>query len=346
MKLCTALTYTGNIAETAAYARALEAAGIDMIAVPELYSVDAVSMLGYVAAHTERVELFAGILPIYSRTPALIAMTAAGLDAVSGGRFVLGLGTSGPQVIEGWHGVPFDKPLRRTREVIDICRLVWRRERVVYDGEIYTIPIPPERGTGLGKPLKIINDLVREDIPIYVAALGPKNVQLVAELADGWVPFFFYPEKAEQVWGEDLRAGAGRRLADRKPLEIVAGGTVGLCDDKHTASRLRDEARPMNALYIGGMGAKGQNYYNNIFSRFGYEAEAVEIQELYLDGKKGEAEAAIPSEFLEATSLVGDEGYVRERIQAHRDAGVTCLNITPVGDNPLALIEKIKSWSQ
>jgi alkanesulfonate monooxygenase SsuD/methylene tetrahydromethanopterin reductase-like flavin-dependent oxidoreductase (luciferase family) len=214
------------------------------------------------------------------------------------------------------------------REVIDICRLVWGRERVEYNGDIYTIPVPSERGTGLGKPLKIIGDLVRNDIPIYFAALGPKNVQLVAELADGWVPFFFYPEKAEEVWGEDLRAGAGSRLPDRKPLEIVTGGTVGLCDT-HTASRLRDKTRPTNALYIGGMGAKGQNYYNNIFSRCGYEAEA-----------------AIPSEFLEATSLVGDEGYVRERIQAHRDAGVTCLNITPVGDNPLALIEKIKSWSQ
>jgi F420-dependent oxidoreductase-like protein len=345
MKLCTALNYAGNIAETASYARALEAAGIDMIAVPELYSVDSISILAYVAAHTERVELFAGILPIYSRTPALIAMTAAGLDAVSGGRFVLGLGTSGPQVIEGWHGVPFDKPLRRTREVIDICRLVWRRERVEYNGDIYTIPIPAERGTGLGKPLKIINDLVRDEIPIYVAALGPKNVQLVAELADGWAPFFFYPEKAENVWGEDLWAGAGRRLPDRKPLEIVTGGTVGLCD-RHTASRLRDKARPMNALYIGGMGAKGHNYYNNIFSRCGYEAEAAEIQELYLDGKKAEAEAAIPNEFLEATSLIGDEGYVRERIQAYRDSGVTCLNITPVGDNPLALIERIKSWTQ
>jgi F420-dependent oxidoreductase-like protein len=193
---------------------------------------------------------------------------------------------------------------------------------VEYNGDIYTIPIPPDRGTGLGKPLKIIGDLVRNDIPIYLAALGPKNVQLVAELADGWVRFFFYPEKAEEVWGEDLRAGAGRRLPDRKPLEIVTGGTVGLCDT-HTASRLRDKTRPTNALYFGGMGAKGQNYYNNIFSRCGYEAEAVKIQELYLDGKKAEAEAAIPSEFLEATSLVGDEGYVRERIQAHRDAGAS-----------------------
>ncbi|HET6948976.1 MAG TPA: LLM class F420-dependent oxidoreductase, partial [Acidimicrobiales bacterium] len=305
---------------------------------------DAVSILGYLAAHTERAELATGILPIYSRTPTLTAMTAAGLDAVSGGRFVLGLGTSGPQVIEGWHGVPFDKPLTRTRELIDICRLVWRRERVVYDGDAYTLPLPPDQGTGLGKPLKIINHPVRDDIPIYIASLGPKNVQLTAELADGWLPVFFHPGKAADVWGDDLATGAARRDPGRAPLEIVAGGTVAICDEA-TATRLRDRARPMTALYVGGMGARGRNFYNNVFRRYGYEQEAAQIQDLYLDGRKDEAAAAVPPEYLQATALVGEEGHVRDQIAAYKAAGVTRLTVNPAGDDPLHLIEKIRAWA-
>jgi F420-dependent oxidoreductase-like protein len=272
-------------------------------------------------------------------------MTAAGLDAVSGGRFVLGLGTSGPQVIEGWHGVPFDKPMARTREIIDICRLVWKRERVVYNGEAYTLPLPEELGTGLGKPLKLINHPVREDIPIYIASLGPKNVQLTAELADGWLPVFFHPEKAHDVWGSDLEIGAKQREASRAPLEIVAGGTLAICDDD-TATKLRDLARPMTALYVGGMGARGKNFYNNVFRRYGYEAEAKEIQDLYLDGKKDEAAALVPAEYLKATALVGDEGFVRDRIAAYKEAGVTRLSVNPVGDDALGLIEKVKAWAE
>ena len=208
MKLSTSVGYTGDPRKAAQRAKDLESAGIDMIWVAELYSFDAISILGYLAAHTERMELGTSIMPIYSRTPTLIAMTAAGLDAVSDGRFVLGLGTSGPQVIEGWHGVPFDKPLTRTREVIDICRLVWKRERVVYHGEVYSLPLPKDLGTGLGKPLKIINRPVRDDIPVYIASLGPKNVQLTAEIADGWLPAFFHPDKARDVFGADLEVGS------------------------------------------------------------------------------------------------------------------------------------------
>jgi F420-dependent oxidoreductase-like protein len=345
MKLSTSIGYTGDPQRAAARARDLEAAGIDMIWVAELYSFDAISILGFLAAHTERAELATGILPIYSRTPTLTAMTAAGLDAVSGGRFVLGIGSSGPQVIEGWHGVPFDRPLTRTRELIDICRLVWRRERVVYDGDAYTFPLPPDQGTGLGKPLKIINHPVRDDIPIYIASLGPKNVQLTAELADGWLPVFFLPEKAGEVWGDDLAEGTTRRDPRRPPLEIVAGGTVAICDDA-TATRIRDLARPGTALYVGGMGAKGRNYYNNVFRRYGYEQEAERIQELYLDGKKHEAAELVPAEYLEGASLVGDEGYVRDRIAAYKAAGVTRLSINPVGDNPLELIDKVKAWAE
>ena len=310
----------------------------------ELYSFDAISMLGFLAAHTERVELASGILPIYSRTPTLTAMTAAGLDSVSEGRFVLGLGTSGPQVIEGWHGVPFDQPVQRTRELIDICRLVWKRETVVYDGKAYQLPLPPDLGTGLGKPLKMINHPVRSEIPIFLATLGPKNVQLTAELADGWLPAFFHPDRATDVFGEDLRIGAEKRDPQRGPLEIVAGGTVSICDEDE-AIKLRDLGRPGTALYVGGMGARDRNFYNNVFRRSGYEAEAKLIQDLYLDGKKEEAAAAVPADFLKATALVGDEGFVRERVQAYKAAGVTHLSINPVGPNPLDLIEKLKTWA-
>jgi len=344
VKLSTGLGYTGDPTQAARRAKDLEAAGIDMIWVAELYSFDAVSILGYLAAHTERAELASGILPIYSRTPTLTAMTAAGLDAVSGGRFVLGLGASGPQVIEGWHGVAYDKPLTRTREIIDICRLVWKRERVVYNGDAYQLPLPPDQGTGLGKPLKIINHPVRENIPVYIASLGPKNVQMTAEFADGWLPVFFHPDKAE-IWQEDLDAGLAKRDAGLAPLEIVAGGTVAVCD-ADVAQKIRDAARPMTALYVGGMGAKGRNFYNNVFKRYGYEAEAEKIQDLYLSGQKAEAEALVPQEYLDATAMVGDEGYVRERIQAYKAAGVTRLSVTPMGDDPLKLIEKVKTWAE
>jgi F420-dependent oxidoreductase-like protein len=289
-------------------------------------------------------ELGTSIMPMYSRTPTLIAMTAAGLDAVSGGRFVLGLGSSGPQVIEGWHGVPFDRPLTRTREIIDICRLVWKRERVVYNGEAYKLPLPEDEGTGLGKPLKLINHPVRDDIPVYIASLGPKNVQLTAELADGWLPAFFHPDKARDVFGSDVEIGTKLRDPARAPLEIVAGGAIGVTD-ADTAKKVRDGARAGTALYVGGMGAKGRNFYNNVFRRYGYEQEAEQIQNLYLDGKKDEAAALVPDDYLKATSLVGDEGYVRERIQAYKAAGVTRLSVNPIGDDPLTLIEKVKAWS-
>jgi F420-dependent oxidoreductase-like protein len=344
VKLSTSVPYTGDPRQAAKRAKDLEAAGVDMIWVAELYSFDAISILGYLAAHTERIELATGILPIYSRTPTLTACTAAGLDAVSGGRFVLGIGTSGPQVIEGWHGVPFDKPMARTRELIDICRMVWKRERVEYQGDAYTLPLPPEQGTGLGKPLKIINQPVRQDIPIYIASLGPKNVQMTAELADGWLPVFFHPDKAKDVWGADLEIGTKLRDPDRAPMEVVAGGSIGIAD-KDTAKKIQDFGRPMTALYVGGMGARGKNFYNNVFKRYGYEEAATKIQDLYLDGKKDEAAALVPEEYLEATSLVGDEGRVRERIEAYKAAGVTRLTINPIGDDPLGLIEKVKAWA-
>jgi F420-dependent oxidoreductase-like protein len=344
MKLSMSLSYSGDPTQAAEEARQLEQAGVDMIWVAELYSFDAVSILGYLAAKTERMELASGILPLYGRTPALTASTAAGLDAVSGGRFVLGLGASGPQVIEGWHGVPYDRPLQRTRELIDICRIVWKRERLSYDGKVYKLPLPEDQGTGLGKPLKLINHPVREDIPIYIASLGPKNVAMTAELADGWLPVFFHPEKAADVWGDDLAAGKAKRDPSRGDLAIVAGGMLALTDDEEQARGIRDFARPMTALYVGGMGSRDRNFYNNVFQRYGYEEEAARIQDLYLSGEKDEAAKHVPADFLRDSSLVGDEGFVRDRIKAFKEAGVTRLSITPVGENKMELVEKVRSW--
>jgi len=345
MKLSTQLSYSGGFHEAIDRVKEQEKAGVDMVWVAEAYGNDAPTLMGYLAAVTERIEIASGILPIYTRTPTLLAMTAAGLDELSGGRAVLGLGASGPQVIEGFHGVPYDRPLQRTREIIEICRKVWRRERVEFEGKAYTLPLPPEQGTGLGKPLKIITHLQRSDIPIYVASLGPKNVAMTAEVADGWLPIFYNPHKADIVWGEDLAAGFAKRSDDLGALDVVAGGAIGF-GDAATSQKVRDMNRPMTALYVGGMGARGRNFYNDLFCRYGHEAEAKEIQDLYLDGKKDEAAAKIPEEFLEQSSLFGDEGFVREQIQAYKESGVTVLSIQPVGPNPLETIEKVKAWAE
>jgi F420-dependent oxidoreductase-like protein len=341
MKVSMPLSYAGGFKESAAQAVALENAGLDTVWVAEAYGFDGVSLMGYLAAVTETVEIGAAILPIYTRTPTLLAKTAAGVDALSDGRCVLGLGASGPQVIEGFHGVPYTQPLTRTREIIEICRKVWARERVTYEGKAYTLPLPPEQGTGLGKPLKLITRPVRDRIPIYVAALGPKNVRMTAEVADGWLPLFYLPEKVDDVWGDDLAAGAAARSADLAPLEIVAGGLLAVGDD---AARMRDLARPMIALYVGGMGARGRNFYNDLAQRYGFEAEAVKIQDLYLDGKKDEAAAAVPDGLLEAATICGPEGYVRDRIAAFKEAGVTSLNVTPLAEDVPALVTQLKEW--
>ena len=329
MRVGMSLNYAGGFAETVTELADYEKAGLGIVFVPEAYSYDAVSQLGFIAAKTERLQIASGILQIYSRTPALTAMTAAGLDYVSGGRFTLGIGASGPQVIEGWHGVPYDAPVGRTRELIEICRMVWRRERLSYAGRHYTIPLPPGEGTGLGKPLKLINHPVRERIPIVLAAVGPKNVALAAELAEGWQPFFYLPEKAAEVWGGPVAEGTAKRDPALGPLDVIAQAPLAIGDD---VTGLRDLARPFFALYIGGMGARGKNFYNTLARRLGYEAEAERIQDAYLDGRKDEAAAMVPAELLERTSLIGPEGYVRDRLAAWREAGVTTLTITPIAD--------------
>jgi F420-dependent oxidoreductase-like protein len=245
------LNYAGGFLEAVDEVVELEKVGVDIALVAEAYSFDAISQLGFLAARTSRIELGSGVVPIYVRTPSLLAMTAAGLDYVSDGRFRLGIGTSGPQVMEGFHGVPFDSPLGRTREVVEICRQVWRRENVQFDGKHYQIPLPADRGTGLGKPLHLINHPVRERIPITIAALGPKNVELTAEIAEGWQPVFFYPERAGEAWGDALRAGMAKRDPTLGPLDIMVSATLAIGDD--VEDRLA-WAKPQLALYIGGMG--------------------------------------------------------------------------------------------
>src|SRR5580693_155904 len=226
------LSYAGGFAESARQAAELEKVGLDTVWVAEAYGFDAPSFMGYLAAKTERVEIGAAILPIYSRTPTLIAMTAAGIDALSGGRCVLGLGASGPQVIEGFHGVPYTQPLTRTREIIEICRTVWAREApLTHDGAVFHIPLPAGQGTGLGKALKIIGHPVRSRIPIWVASLGEKNVAMTAEVADGWLPIFFVPEKANDVFGDSLKAGTAKRDPSLGPLQIAAGGIFAIGEE-------------------------------------------------------------------------------------------------------------------
>ncbi|MGA9833533.1 MAG: LLM class F420-dependent oxidoreductase, partial [Trebonia sp.] len=325
MRVGMMLGYAGGFSETVDELADFERAGLDIVFVPEAYSFDAVSQLGFIAARTTRLEIASGILPIYSRTPALTAMTAAGLDFVSGGRFTLGLGTSGPQVIEGWHGVPYDAPVGRTRELVEICRMVWRRDRLDYQGKHYTLPY--EGGTGLGKPLKLINHPVRERIPIVIAALGPKNVALAAEVAEGWQPIFYFPEKAAIAWDAPLAEGKARRDPALGTLDVIASAPLAIGDD---VTGLRDLTRPVFALYIGGMGARGRNFYYDLACRFGYESEADTIQEAYLAGRKDEAAALVPAALVEKTALIGPAGYVAERLAAFRAAGVTTLNVTPL----------------
>ncbi|MET7768819.1 LLM class F420-dependent oxidoreductase [Nocardia sp. NPDC005366] len=343
MRIGLSINYSGGFKEAAAEVADLERAGLDIVFVPEAYSFDAVSALGYLAAKTERLQLASGILQIYTRTPSLTAMTAAGLDFVSDGRFLLGLGASGPQVIEGFHGVPYDAPIGRTRELVEICRKVWRREKLEYQGKYYQIPLPAERGTGLGKPLKLINHPVRERIPVLLAALGPKNVELAAEIAEGWQPIFFLPEKAAEIWGESIAKGKAKRDPILGDLDVYAGPALAIGEN---VTPLLEFVKPHLALYIGGMGAKGKNFYHDLATRYGYGAEADRIQELYLAGKKEEAVKVVPDQLVRDISLVGPAGYVKERIAAFREAGVTVLNVVPMAATAaerVSLIEQLRA---
>lgn len=331
MKIGMTLQYAGGFKETVEEVRAYEHAGIERVFVPEAYGFDAISQLGYIAARTNSLEIASGVMQLYSRTPTLTAMTAAGLDYVSDGRFMLGIGASGPQVVEGFHGVAYDSPLGRTREIIEICRQVWRRESLKYDGEYYQIPLSKGQGTGLGKPLALINRPVRADIPIMLAALGPKNVALAAELADAWAPLFYLPERAAEIWRDSLDAGAARRRVDLAPLEIIAGVYLASGPDLAEATL---EARRQVALYVGGMGAPGKNFYNQLACRYGFADEAALIQDLYLSGRKDEAAKAVPEELLFQTNLLGSRATIEDRLAALSASGVTALNLTALSSTP------------
>jgi F420-dependent oxidoreductase-like protein len=342
MRVGMPMPYSGGFAEAVADITDFEAAGVDVVFIPEAYSFDGVSQLGYVAAKTSRVQLASGILNVYSRTPTLLAMTAAGLDYVSEGRFLLGLGASGPQVVEGFHGVPYAAPLARTREVVEICRSVWRRERVEHQGSHFHIPLTPEHGgSGLGKPLKLINHPVRERVPMLLAALGPKNVALAAELFEAWEPIFYYPEGAQEAFGAALAEGAAKRDPALGPLEIYADTRLLVTEDRDEEAHGLQQVRDHLALYVGGMGARGKNFYNDLAVRYGFAGEAADVQDLYLAGKKAEAAAALPDELVRGVSLIGSRSHVAERVAAFAEAGVTTINASPVGADHAARLASV-----
>jgi F420-dependent oxidoreductase-like protein len=334
MKLGMPISYGEDFEHTVDNLLDFEDAGLDRVMIPEAYGFDAVSQMGYVAARTRTVELAFGILPMFTRTPATLAMTAAGLDYVSGGRCVLGIGASGPQVIEGFHGVPYDAPVGRAREHAEILRQVWRRDNSAYHGRHYHLPLRREDGgTGLGKPLKLLNYPVRERIPLLLAAIGPRNVELAAEVFDEWQPFLFVPELCQKVFGEALAAGSAKRDAALGPLGISVQTTLLITDNQQDAAEALSAVRHHAALYIGGMGARRANFYNALAVRYGYAQAARAIQDLYLAGKKAEAAAAVPVELARRMSLIGPAEYVAERLKVYADAGVTCLLVSPAAGN-------------
>jgi F420-dependent oxidoreductase-like protein len=304
-----------NPADLVPLAQRAEELGYDSVWAAEAWGTDAVTVLAWIAALTSRIKVGSAIMQIPGRSPANTAMTAATLDLMSGGRFILGLGTSGPQVVEGWHGDAWGKPLGKTREYVDIVRTALRREVVQHEGEHYRIPYDGPRATGLGKPLKMMMRPLRADIPIYLAAIGPKNVALAAEIADGWLPIFVDPERFDAAFGASI-AGAP------DGFEIAATVSVLVGDD---VDALRDALKPYIALYVGGMGAKGKNFYNSLVRRYGWDDAAERIQGLYLDGKQREAIAAVPDELVDALALVGPKERIRDRLEAWRETPVTTL---------------------
>ncbi len=300
--------------------------GVYAVWTAEAYGSDAITPLAWLGAQTQNIKLGTAIMQMPGRTPANAAMTAMTLDQLSDGRFLMGLGLSGPQVVEGWHGVSYKRPLTRTREYVNIVRQIFAREdRLTYDGKIYQIPYHGDDAVGLGKPLKSTLEAA-PDIPIYLAAIGPKNVQLTAEIADGWLPIFFSPQKYDEIYKPHIeagfaKAGSGKSLAD---FDIAPSVSVVINDNLDICYNM---LRPMLALYIGGMGAKGKNFYADLAARYGYAAEAAEIQNLYLSGNKGEAMMAVPAGLIDDIALVGPRERVRERLSLWRNSPVTTMNM-------------------
>jgi F420-dependent oxidoreductase-like protein len=312
----------GNDADNLELAKEADRLGYSVVWAAEAYGSDAPTVLSWVAAHTERVDVGSAILQIPARTPAMAAMTAATLDTLSGGRFRMGLGVSGPQVSEGWHGVRFDKPLARTREYVDIVRSALRREKVRYDGKHYVLPLPD----GPGKALTMTVHPVREQIPIYLAAVGPKNLELAGEIADGWLAMFFSPEHSADSLAS-VRAGREKAGKTMEGFDVVPTAPLIVGEDWRTCA---DTIRPYAALYVGGMGSREKNFYNNLVVRMGFDKEAAEVQERYLARDYPGAMAALPLEFLDATALLGPKERIADRMKALAEVGVTTLTVSPM----------------
>ncbi len=311
--------------------------GIYAVWTSEAYGSDAVSPLAWIGAQTKKIKLGTAIMQMPGRTPANTAMTAMTLDQLSGGRFLLGLGLSGPQVVEGWHGVSYQKPLTRTREYIEILKMIFKREqRLIHDGQIYQIPYQGEDSTGLGKPLKSTLDPA-PDIPIYLAAIGPNNVQLAAEIADGWLPIFFSPDKYDEIYKTDVELGLSRAGKDKtlENFDITPLVPVVINEDLEVAY---NQLRPFMAIYIGGMGAKGKNFYHDLACRFGYEEAADEIQDLYLSGEKGRAMMAVPEALIDEIALVGPKERIKERLGPWLDSPIGTMNLSVFDEETLRFL--------
>jgi F420-dependent oxidoreductase-like protein len=340
MRLGLMLGYSGErISLPIDMIRAADQLGVYAVWTAEAYGSDCVTPLAWAGALTERIHLGTAIMQMHARTPSMTAMTAMTLDQLSGGRFLLGLGLSGPQVVEGWHGLPYGKPLGRTREYVSIVRAILRREQpLAHDGAHYQIPYHGSDASGLGKPLKsIIHG--RPDLPIYLAAIGPKNVELAAEIADGWLPVFFSPRHYEQVYQPQVAAGfakaGGKHMADfdvAPSVPVVVGSDVDAC---------RAQVKPFLALYIGGMGARDANFYNDLACRYGYADDARAVQELYLAGKKREAAAAIPDALVDDVALCGPKQRIAERLELWRASPITTLNIIPYSPESLQIMAEL-----
>lgn len=307
----------------------------------EAYGSDAITPLAWIGAHTQQIKLGTAIMQIPARTPAMTAMTAMSLDELSGGRMLLGLGLSGPQVVEGWHGVAYGKPLVKTREYVAIVRKIFAREEpLVHEGEHYIIPYNGADATGLGKPLKSILH-ARKDLPIYIASIGPKNVELTAEIADGWLPIFFSPERYGEAFKKNVDDGLQKSDKALETFDIAPSVQVVLAENDNDLEMAYNQVKPILALYIGGMGAKGKNFYNELAVRYGFEAEAETIQDLYLAGKKAEAVVAVPNELVDAVALVGTKERIQDRLQLWRESAITTLNIQTFDINVIRLMAEL-----
>ena len=330
--------FWGEAAQQLEAAKEAEALGYDSLWTAEAYGSDAATILAWIAGHTERIRLGSGVFQMPGRSATMTAMTAATIDQLSGGRMVLGLGSSGPQVAEGWHGQRFGQQIQRTREYFEVVRLALSRRRVIYQGQTLQLPLPD----GPGKALKLTIAPAQEQIPLYLAAIGPNNTKLAGEIADGWLPTFFSPENVGE-FRELLQAGAARRGRTLDGFDIAPTVQVYISDDRAAA---RDLMRPILALYIGGMGSRKQNFYKSLVERYGFADAAATVQDLYLDGKRAEAGAALPDELIDMVSLCGPRDVVRERLDAFRDAGVGTLIVSPMAHDPQTRLEQLRAVAE